>query len=320
MWAAYAGGTGIGWAKMKVLLTGAAGYVGWSVVNALVRCEAIDEVIVYDNFSRRNYGLLLTKKCPEYEKLVIKVDDILNSRGLREAVKDAACVCHLAALAPSPFADENPHAFDQINHWGTAEVCYAAEDQAVPRIVYVSSGAVYGFGTRAFDADSDPRPATSYGASKLAGEKHVERLAGSRQAVILRSATVYGLNPVARFDTFLNKFALDVALGRPLQVHGSGEQRRPIIHVETLAAVVAATVQGKIDTGIYNAVDENISINEAISALRIHVPNLDAIFLSQQERLRDLMMERDSKLESTQFRQHKFENEIGNILAGISLS
>ena len=78
---------------MKVVVTGAAGYVGWSVVNTLVRCATIEEVVVYDNFSRRNYGLLLTGKRPNYEKLVFKVDDILNSRGLRAAMKDAACVC-----------------------------------------------------------------------------------------------------------------------------------------------------------------------------------------------------------------------------------
>ena len=105
---------------MKVLVTGAAGYVGWSAANKLVLSDSVDEVVVYDNFSRRNYGLLLTRKSSAYGKLTVKVDDILNSRGLRAAAQGADCICHLAALAPSPFADENPHAFDQVNHWLTS--------------------------------------------------------------------------------------------------------------------------------------------------------------------------------------------------------
>lgn len=305
---------------MKVLVTGAAGYVGWSAANKLALSDSVEEVVVYDNFSRRNYGLLLTQKSKAYGKLTVRVDDILNSRGLRAAAQGVDCICHLAAMAPSPFADENPHAFDQVNHWGTAEVCYAAEDAGVPRIVYVSSGAVYGFGPNAFETSSEPIPANSYGASKLAGEKHVKRLSNSRHTVILRSATVYGVNPVARFDTFLNKFALDVVLGRPIQVHGSGEQHRPIVHVEALAETICAAVEGNIDTGVYNVVAENLSLNELIDNLRRFAPSLEAIYLSQQERLRDLTMVPDKKLNSVQSRDRNTDESLGELLAAISLT
>ncbi|NNE35183.1 MAG: SDR family oxidoreductase [Rhodothermales bacterium] len=305
---------------MKVLLTGAAGYVGWSAANKLILSDSVDEVVVYDNFSRRNYGLLLTRKTKDYGKLTVRVDDILNSRGLRAAAQGADCACHLAALAPSPFADENPHAFDQVNHWGTAEVCYAAEDVGVPRVVYVSSGAVYGFGSNEFETSSEPMPTTSYGASKLAGEKHVQRLSSAHHTVILRSATVYGVNPVARFDTFLNKFALDVVLGRPIQVHGSGEQHRPVVHVEALAEIICAAVEGNIDTGVYNVVAENISMNHSIESMRKFAPSLEAIYLSQQERLRDLMMVPDQELNSLQSRDRTADDCLGELLADISLT
>lgn len=305
---------------MKVVVTGAAGYLGWSVVNALIDRESVDQVVVYDNFSRRNYGLLLTGKRPGYEKLTVQVDDILNSRGLRSAVKGAACVCHLAALAPSPFSDEHPHSFDQVNHWGTAEVCYATEDVAVPRIVYVSSGSVYGFSTEVFDTSTEPMPQTAYGESKFAGERHVRRLGEARQAVILRAGTVYGLNPVTRFDTFLNKFALDVALGRAIQVHGNGEQHRPVIHVEGLAHLVAAAVTGEIASGTYDAVDANFSVNDAVEALRHHAPDLETIYISQGSRLRDLMVRPDPRLQEFQTPPRSVEEGLGRILSEITLT
>ncbi|WP_435103460.1 NAD-dependent epimerase/dehydratase family protein [Arhodomonas sp. AD133] len=304
---------------MKVVVTGAAGYIGWSVVNALIDREAVTEVAVYDNFSRRNYGLLLTGKRPGYEKLSVNVDDILNSRGLRTVFSGADCVCHLAALAPSPYSDDHPHSFDQVNHWGTAEVCYATEDENVPRIVYVSSGAVYGFGDSPFDVSVDPMPATAYGTSKLAGERHVDRLSDSRDAVILRAGTVYGLNPVARFDTFLNRFVLDAALGRPVQVHGSGEQSRPVIHVERLADVITAAILGEVGTGRYDAVDENATVNAAVDALRSHTEKLEVIHMSQQERLRDLKMRPDTKIQSVSGTTHAVASELPQMLDQVAL-
>ncbi|MCS4502500.1 SDR family oxidoreductase [Arhodomonas aquaeolei] len=276
---------------MKVVITGAAGYVGWSAVNALADDDRISELTVYDNFARRNYGLLLAEKRPTYRKINVIVDDILNSRGLKSAVQGADCVCHLAALAPSPYTDDKPHAFDQVNHWGTAEVCYAAEDAGVSRFVYVSSGAVYGFPGNVADVTTPPMPANAYGASKLAGERHVERLASLMDSVILRAGTVYGRNPVARFDTFMNRFVLDAVLGRPLHVHGSGEQVRPVVHVSSLGHAIRAAVAGDAVTGTHDVVEANVAVNDAVNALREHDLSAEVIHTNQQARLNDLRVE-----------------------------
>lgn len=273
---------------MRVVITGAAGYVGWSVLKMLADTPEVSEIIAYDNFARRNYGLMLAEKGAGYGKIQVVVDEILNSHRLRQSIQSADCVCHLAALAPSPFNNDNPHAFDQVNHWGTAEVCYAVEDAAVPRIVYISSGAIYGFPEGLADTETVPMPANAYGASKLAGERHVERLANQSEAIILRSGTVYGLNPVARFDTFINRFVLDAALGRALQVHGSGEQARPIVHVDSLAYAIRRSVLGEVKPGVQNVVETNASVNEAVEVLQQSDPSLEVIHMNQQARLQDL--------------------------------
>ncbi|WP_181918334.1 MULTISPECIES: NAD(P)-dependent oxidoreductase [unclassified Wenzhouxiangella] len=276
---------------MKVMITGAAGYVGWSVLNVLAGRPEVDEILVYDNFARRNYGLLLADKPRGRRKVRVTVDEILNGRGMQRAVQGADCVCHLAALAPSPFNNDNPHAFDQVNHWGTAEACYAVEDGGVPRMVYVSSGAVYGFPDGIADVTTEPMPANAYGSSKLAGERHVQRLSAQRATVILRAGTVYGLNPVARFDTFVNRFVLDAALGRALHVHGSGEQARPVVHVDALAHAVTKAILGEVESGVHDVVETNATVNEAVGVLREYDATVEFIHTNQQARLRDLRVE-----------------------------
>ncbi|WP_018718417.1 NAD-dependent epimerase/dehydratase family protein [Arhodomonas aquaeolei] len=305
---------------MKVVITGAAGYVGWSALNVLAEDERIGELVVYDNFARRNYGLLLAEKRPTYSKARVIVDDILNSRALKHAVEGADCVCHLAALAPSPYTDDNPHAFDQVNHWGTAEVSYAAEDAGVSRIVYVSSGAVYGFPGHMADVTTEPMPANAYGASKLAGERHVQRLARQMDTLILRAGTVYGRNPVARFDTFMNRFVLDAALGRPLHVHGSGEQVRPVVHVASLAHAVGAAVAGEVAAGVHNVVEENVTVNDAVSALRGHDPAVEVIHTNQQARLHDLQVEPTPRSGALPEIRRDFHEELPAMLDSIRLA
>ena len=290
---------------MRVLVTGGAGYVGWSVVHELAQRDGVDEIVIYDNFARRNYGLLLGDKPTGKANIRVVVDDILNSRALKKAMQGIDCVCHLAAIAPSPDIDESPHRFDQVNHWGTAEVCYAVEATGVPKMVYLSSGAVYGHPEGIAGVETEPMPVNAYGRSKRAGEKQVERLAKQLEVAIIRSGTVYGVNPAARFDTFVNRFLLDAALGRALNVNGSGDQVRPIIYVQLLAKMVGEAVVGKPEGLLAHAVEENIGINDVVTALKGTDPSIDEIHINQQQVLPDLQLTPLPTLESRKGSYHR---------------
>ena len=275
---------------MRVLVTGGAGYVGWSVVHELAQRDDVDEIIIYDNFARHHYGLLLGERPGGAAKIRVIVDELLNSRALRKAVEGVDCVIHLAAVAPSPDIDEKPHVFDQVNHWGTAELGYAVEQAGTPRLVYLSSGAVYGHSDSVADTTTNPLPANAYGRSKLAGERQLERLTNHLQLRIIRSGTVYGVNPAARFDTFVNRFLLDAALGRSLNVNGSGEQVRPVVPVDVVAAQVVDAAMGHESTAISHAVTESIAVNQVIESLKAIDASLDVIYINQQQRLGGLTM------------------------------
>ncbi len=80
-------------------------------------------------------------------------------------LQDIDVVYHLAAKVSTPLATENSHLFEQINHWGTAELVYAVEESPVSKFVYLSTTSVYGASEQMISVDTPPDPKTFYGAA-----------------------------------------------------------------------------------------------------------------------------------------------------------
>lgn len=160
---------------MKVLITGGAGYIGTALVAQLLNVAEIEKITIYDNLSRKNYNLFFNQNLNEVKLQFIK-GELLDSRMLKKILKGVDVVIHLAAKVTTPFASENAHLFEQVNHWGTAELVYAAEECRVKKIIYLSSSSVYGASENFTGHFQIPNPVTIYGISKLRGEEHVARL------------------------------------------------------------------------------------------------------------------------------------------------
>ena len=168
---------------MKILITGGAGYIGTELCSRLMHHPEIESIRVYDNLSRKNFNFFLGDN-----KLTSKVSfaeaEILDSYTLRKEVAKVDTVIHLAAKVTTPFADQSPHLFDQINNWGTAELAYAVEESNCQRLIYMSSVSVYGSNEAEVGGDTPTTPKTFYGISKLNGERHVERLKDKKDVSI----------------------------------------------------------------------------------------------------------------------------------------
>lgn len=274
---------------MNILITGGAGYIGYSVVKHLLESAGnVHSITIYDNLSRRNYSFF-TEAQFDHKPVKLIQGDILDGRTLLQALKGVDCVVHLAARVTTPYADSEAHSFDQVNHWGTAQLAYAIENSDVSRVIYVSSMSIYGAHDVPLDEAFPPNPQSFYGRSKWDGEKQIQVLQDNRQVFILRSGNVYGYNPSYRIDAVVNKFLFQANFLGRITINGSGDQHRSFIHVDKLADVISRTIDGQVDAGVYNVVEHNFSINEVAGHIQCLYPKVDIIHATHNIRMKDVL-------------------------------
>lgn len=283
---------------MNVLVTGGAGYVGTELVLKLAGNPSVSKVVVYDNLSRENYNLFINAaKHVSKDKIQFEFGDLLDTRKIRKVLTDIDVVYHLAAIASTPFANTDSHLFEQVNHWGTAELVYAIEEtKTVKKMIYVSSCSVYGSGKGLLDENSIVNPKTIYGVSKMRGEEHIARLGTKMNAVIIRLGNVYGYSASMRFDAVINKFMFESHYKNRISIHGNGRQSRSFIHVEKAVASLEAILIKDIPSDIYNLTERNLEIYDLIDEVKDLYPSLEFIFINQHLELREQKINPETKL------------------------
>lgn len=278
-----------------ILITGGAGYIGSRLIRDLARDPAFDNCTfrIYDNLQRETYITLLD--LPDAGRYQFIEGDILDHAGVRRALDGVAAVIHMAAIVRTPLAFGPPGWVEQVNHWGTANLADAAVEAGVELFVYTSSTAVYGpvdaVGTLPmrqsppFSETDIARPVGLYAESKLRAEKHLHVLhAHGRLAVcVLRLGSVFGYAPAVRFDAVANRFAYLASVHRALTVYGSGEQRRPLLHIGDASRAIrfALANRAQVAGELFNVVGENISVLGLVEAIRALRPDVSVRFTEQ---------------------------------------
>jgi UDP-glucose 4-epimerase len=256
---------------MRVLVTGAAGYVGRAVVHHLSR--AGHEVV----------GMVRTPPVRPLPRTVHVVTARLEDvESLRSALAGVEGVCHLAALTRVRDSFDRPTDYFHVNVTGTLNLldALAAESGRLDgpaRLVLASTGAVYGVpDVQPITEDQAPHPLNPYGASKLAAEQAVgwQAATGALGAVTLRAFNVAGAvgGHADPDDTRIIPKALAVAAGQAprLEVNGDGSAVRDFVHVGDLASafVMALAACEPGAHRIYNACGgHGVSVRDVISAV-----------------------------------------------------
>jgi UDP-glucose 4-epimerase len=284
---------------MNILVIGGAGYIGTSLIEVLAPSTKVNKIIIYDNLSRGNYNLFLDEKFKNNNRISFVQGDILDTRSLKKAMKDVDIVYHLAARVTTPYANLDPHVYEQVNHWGTAEVVSAVEESDVKQLIYLSSTSVYGASNKQANEDTPTNPKTFYGTSKLRAEQHVNRLIEKNRAVIIRAGNVYGFSHSMRFDAVINRFAFEANYLNRISIQGSGKQSRAFVHIDAITKVLTNLSNTVMPSGTYNLALSNYSVLDLVDVFKELIPSLEFIFVDQHQELRNF--ELDTKLKLSEF-------------------
>ena len=213
---------------MKVLLTGADGYIGVIMGPKLI--EAGHEVVGLDTgFYRRGWLFDDHRTRPKVVTRDVRRLEVADLAGF-----DA--VVHLAELSNDPLGENDPGLTMEINHQGSLGLAEKARAAGVRRFVYASSCSTYGAGGDELRTETSAlAPQTAYAQCKILVERDVGALTDARFApVFLRNATAYGASPRQRFDIVLNNLAGFAHTLREIRMTSDGSPWRPIVHVEDI--------------------------------------------------------------------------------------
>lgn len=284
-----------------ILVTGGAGYIGSQLIRDLAADPRLSDhtIRIYDNLQRQHLcGLMDLPTDGRYEFIE---GDILDRLNLGRAMHGVQAVVHMAAMVKTPLSFDHPEWTEQVNHWGTASVIDCALSAGVSQLLYVSSASVYGPGGPFRETDAC-RPIGPYAISKLKGESEAIR----SRFTIVRLGTVFGNAPAMRFDGIANRLAYLVGVGRPMVIHGSGEQIRPLIHIRDASAVLRLCLtDSRIEGEIINAVMINPSVNQIAHALQTIVPDTRIRYTDQ-----DILTEISFHVDSTKLAEMGFQPQV----------
>ena len=190
------------WQGRTVLVTGAGGFIGSHLVEALLARGA--SVRAFVHYNSRNDPGFLDGIANEHESLKVVAGDVTDLAALQDACRGVDVVFHLAALVGIPYSYQHVHQVVDVNTVGTLNVLTACRDNSVGRMIHTSTSEVYGSALRVpIDEEHPKQPQSPYSASKIGAD-----------AIAL---------------SFHNSYEMPVSICRPFNTYGPRQSDRAII-------------------------------------------------------------------------------------------
>ena len=234
----------------KILVTGGSGYKGVKLIKKLISLNY--SVINIDTNYFGNYFI----KHPRVKNYKLDIQQInrINIKGV------SACI-HLAGIANDPMTDLNQSLSWEITALGTKILMEKLIKNNVKKIIFASSGSVYGIKSEKNVTENlDLEPISTYNKVKMVTERIILSYSNEIKVVILRPATVCGYSPRMRLDLTVNLLTFQALTKKRITVFG-GNQKRPNVHIDDIIDAYIFFIR-KNKTGIFNIGFENLSILE----------------------------------------------------------
>jgi len=247
-----------------ILITGGAGFIGVNLARQLL--AGPHRLRILDNFS--------SGRPQDLKGLPVDLleGDIRHPSDVARAMDGVQVVIHLAAHTGVVESVINPQDNMAVNVMGTLNLLQAAVERKVQRFIFASTGgAIGGNVIPPVHEDMPPRPASPYGASKLAGEGYCSAFWGSYglPTISLRFSNVYG--PYSyRKGSVIAKFFRQIMGEEELTIYGDGEQTRDFLYVSDLckAMVTVLTADLPLGQAIQLGSGKETSINHLVSVMQ----------------------------------------------------
>ena len=255
----------------KYLVTGAAGFIGSSLVRALL--ERGEQVRGIDNFAtgrRENLTEVL-------HRMDFREADILDLDAMHQACQGVDYVLHEAAIPSVPKSVLDPLGSNRANVDGTVNVLVAARDAKVKRVVYAASSSAYGdTPTLPKHEAMTPNPISPYAVAKLASELYMVSFyrCYGLETVCLRYFNIFGprQDPSSAYSGVLAKFSMQMLHGEQPTIFGDGETSRDFTYIDNAvsANLLACSAPAAECAGrVFNcATGQRTTLNETFDALK----------------------------------------------------
>jgi NAD dependent epimerase/dehydratase len=274
------------WAGRRILVTGAAGFIGSHLTEALVRAGASVRAFVRYN-SRNEYGWLEVADPALVSEVEIFTGDLANPEAARGATERCDVVLHLGALIPIPYSYRHPREYVTANIEGTVNILEGCRQAGVSRIVHTSSSEVYGTArTVPIDEEHPLQAQSPYAATKVAADKLALSYQQSFETpvVVVRPFNTYGPRQTARavIPTIITQ-----ALTRNVVELGATTPTRDFLFVEdTVSGMMRCAEQSGIEGEVFNVGTGNeISVGDT-AALILSLLGKELPVVDSSERLR----------------------------------
>jgi len=243
--------------KKKILITGANGRVGSSLVKELITKYDLILVDPYDS-KIRGYST----------KATIILDNIENINNWKKYLKDIYCVIHLAAAVHwVPKTKKEEDIFITVNAEATKNLYLACTEMKVERFLFFSTNDVYKSSKNLIDEKTEPNPESVYGKSKLLAEKYLkqESLNSNVSVCIFRPASIYGNNIDSSMTTLIKLCNKGI-----VPYFNKGNNAKALLYIEDLifAVLQYLNLDNQFDFEIFNISSDNYRYRELIDTIK----------------------------------------------------